>query len=155
MFKYFSKTSIPLLRRLSILIASVLLVSLTSGIALAGFIVYSPNDGVTNRFKTSVTTMGTTYTSRVDAVIVRVLQRGKDLSKDAYSMYIANVANGIMGLIEKPLYKNNAEVRTTAQYIVWELESTQNKLAANDGFFDELMRIIEGASSTVSTVSMA
>ena len=154
MFKYFSRTSTSFLKRLSILLASALLVSLSTSIAIAGFIVYSPGDGVTNRFKTSVTTMGATNTSRIDAVVMRVLQRGKDLNKDAYTVYITNVANGIMGLIEKPLYKDSTEVRTIAQYIVWELESTQNKLAASNGFFDELMRIIEGASSTGSTVSV-
>ena len=90
--------------------------------------------------------MGLGYTSRVDAIVSRILQRGRDLNKDAYGVYLTNVSNGILGLIEKPAYKGNSDVRTISKYIVWELENTHNKLSTNEGFFDELLRIIDSSN---------
>ncbi len=98
------------------------------------------------------------YISRVDGVILRILEKGKDLQSSAYPTYINNVSKGITLLRAKPEYANNAEIVNIAKYISFELDGVSRSLVSNDSFFNELMQVIEETGgnnlglSSVSTI---
>jgi hypothetical protein len=96
------------------------------------------------------------YIPRIDAVVLRILSKGKDLQASVYPTYISNVSRGVAALGAKPEYSSNAEITSIIKYITYELNVISANLSSNDSFFEELVRIIDSPTSgTGATVGGA
>ncbi len=105
------------------------------------------------------------YANRVDGVINRILQRGKNLSETQYINYLTNLSEGIKLLAKKPAYSSNAEVQNITSYIDYELTYIRTSLSTGEMFMEDFVRLLDSAmveststgtttSSTGTTVSV-
>lgn len=103
---------------------------------------WQPSVGNPNRAKVS------SYSTRLDAIIVRILARGSALTATGFKAYIANLSDGIVAIGAKPEYADDQDIKNVVAYLTYELNDAKTSLSMGGAFFSDITNLVEGTGGS-------